>query len=293
MNRKQICGVVLAACMLAAASGCGSSKTAAAQPVEGLDTLGTIQVLSREDGSGTRTAFAELLGFDTASGDQSDATREDAVIKDSSEEILRTVQEQPNAIGYVSSGVLTDDTDCGILDVDGISDTEKNYPLTRSFYIAYSGELSELEQDFLEYVTGAGQELVQQNYEAIAKSSSFLSDKTEGSITLGGSTSVAPLMENLAEAYMQYNPNAQITVEATDSADGLNGAMNGTYDLGMASRDLKEYEAELLDYEMIARDKIAVVVNADNPLKDISTEQLNAIYTGAVSEWDELNASKG
>lgn len=128
------------------------------------------------------------------------------------------------------------------------------------------------------------------SYTQVAKTNTFLSNQAEGTISIAGSTSVAPLMRELAEAYEQINPHADITITETDSTDGLTQAMSGQCDLGMSSRDLKDYEQELLDYQVIAQDEIAVIVNAENPLQDIGLDTLRQIYTGKINVWNELNS---
>ncbi len=292
VKKKRIQILLCALGLTAALFGCGSEDTAqSSTSVEGLDALGDIQVIAREDGSGTRSAFAQLVDFEAsgAETEQTDLTRDDAKIETTTQNVIADVEEDASAIGYVSGGALTGEENVKTLTVGGVSVEEKNYPLSRSFYIAYSGELSELEEDFLTYIHGAGQEIVGESYTSIAKSSTFLSNQASGTITVAGSTSVAPLMEALIEGYQSYNPNATITVEATDSTDGLTQAMQGSCDLGMSSRDLESYEKELLNYEIIAQDSIAVIVNADNPLEDISLDALQRIYTGDVQAWEELN----
>ncbi len=288
---KKIVGLCLISLFLGVTGCMGTEDIPVQGQVAGLDKLGEIQVISREDGSGTRGTFAQLAGFDQSSEDKSDLTREDAVIKNNAEEVIEVVKNENASIGYVSKGALTDDSEVKTLSINGIGvDTRNhNYPLSRSFYIVYSGKLSELEQDFLTYVHGAGQEIVEKSYVPVAKSSTFLSNKAKGKIEITGSTSMAPLMTELAEAYMELNPNAIITVVETDSTDGINKAMTGECNLGMSSRDLKDYERELLDYEIIANDDIAVIVNADNPLSDITLDWLKRIYVGEVQKWEELN----
>lgn len=291
MSKRRYRLLLPALCLMLGLLGCGSGNTAQNSiNVEGLDKLGDIQVISREDGSGTRSAFAQLVDFEGGSAEQSDLTREDAQIANDAQAVMEAVQQNTAAIGYVSKGALSGQDGVKVLSVGGVSDDKKNYPLSRSFYVAYCGELSELEQDFLTYIHSAGQEIIGESYTPVAKSNTFLSNKASGSISIKGSTSVAPLMENLAETYQSYNPNASITVEASDSTDGLTQAMAGTCDFGMSSRDLKDYEAELLDYEAIAQDDIAVLVNAENPLEDITIDMLKKIYTGEIKGWDELNA---
>lgn len=288
---KFILGISLCAAAGILLTGCSDSNEAVKRrKVEGLEQLGNITVISREEGSGTRNVFAELLGFTDVNAELADQTREDAVIAESTESILASVSADQAAIGYVSGGAIPEE---GIreLRIEGAAagEGDENYPLSRTFYLVYSGRLSELEQDFLTYVRGAGQGIVGEKYKTVAKQTSFLSNKAEGSLQIGGSSSVAPLVERLAGEYMTLNPNAKLEVITTDSGDGLIKAMSGQYDLGMSSRDLKDYEKELLEYHAIAVDEIAVVVNKDNPLEDITAEELKEIYTGEISDWEELN----
>ena len=142
---------------------------------------------------------------------------------------------------------------------------------------------------FLTYVKGKGQDIVSESFVPVAKSSTFLSNQAEGELVIHGSTSAAALLEQLSDEYCQINPHAKITVEQSDSTEGLNDAMQGKCDFAMASRELKDYEKELLNYEMIAKDGIEVIVNKENPLEDLSMKELEEIYTGTVSAWQELN----
>ncbi|MCD8380120.1 MAG: substrate-binding domain-containing protein [Lachnospiraceae bacterium] len=277
--------------------GCSAGSTTPA-PVDGLDTLGAVQVISREDGSGTRSAFAGLVGFDTSTdGTKEDDTTDDAIIMDSTEAVIAAVADHSAAIGYISMGAATNSADIKILAVDGIEATTENvqdnsYSLSRPFSLAWSGKLNDLEQDFLTYVLGSGQAIVGQSYVAVNSSSTFLSGQYEGTITIHGSTSAAPLLAELAEAYMEINPHAIIEVTASDSTTGLNDAMQGACDFAMSSRALKDYEQELLDYEVIAQDGIAVIVNSLNPLTDITTEELNDIFTGSINDWAAINTDR-
>lgn len=288
---KKLAALFLLSSMFGIAGCTGENTTPAQQQVPGLDKLGKVSVISREEGSGTRDTFAQLAEFDQNSGDKPDLTREDAVIKQDAGEVIEAVKADKSAVGYVSKGALENTDKVKTLSINGIGvDTKNgNYPLSRSFYVVYSGELSELEQDFLTYVHGAGQEIVGKSYQPVAKSSTFLSNQEKGKIKITGSTSVAPLMEELAAAYMEINTNAIVTVVETDSSDGINKAMQGKCDLGMSSRDLKDYEKELLNYEMIATDDIAVIVNEENPLSDITLDLLKNIYIGDITEWKALN----
>lgn len=250
-----------------------------------LSELGTITVISREDGSGTKDEFQSLV--DTIE----EGTTTTAL---STEQVLELVEEDENAIGYVAYSAIGYDYTGTVLAVDGVEpDTDTiadgSYPLCRQYLVAYSGELNDLETDFITYMRSAGQAIVAETCTTVASTTSFLSNQEAGSIVISGSSSMASLMEALVEDYLTYNPNAQITIEVTDSTEGLNAAMRGDCDLAMSSRSLKDYEEELLEYKVIAADGVAIVVNAENPLTEITTELLQTIYDGDVTEWADLN----
>lgn len=281
--------LITGALLMTGSTGCSKQAADTKQKEEGLDKLGQIGVISREEGSGTRGTFAQLAGFVQENTDK-DQTVKDAKIADDTASVLNMVGSDRSAIGYGSAGIMVSDSQVKVLSVGGVEPGKNNagYPLSRSFYLVWSGKLNDVEDDFMRYIRGAGQEIVSQSYTAVGKQSSFLSLKPKGKITVTGSTSVGPLLECLAEEYMKLNPKAVITVKQTDSSDGIRQTMQGKCDLGMSSRDLKDNEKEILDYESIARDEIAVIVNKENPLEDISLEQLEKIYTGKIKEWQKL-----
>ena len=193
-------------------AGCSSQTEQSLESVAGLEQLREIQVIAREEGSGTRDAFASLLDF--AQNSSSDLTTETAQIAENAEAVIAAVSKNPSAVGYVSLGSLDEMESVKILKLNGVSPDEKSYALNRSFYLAYYGKQNTLEQDFLTYVQGAGQEIVAKSYTPVAKSSSFLSNQADGTILLSGSTSVAPLMEELASSYMEINPLAALHLAA-------------------------------------------------------------------------------
>ena len=298
-NKKKI-GIALAVVSVALLFGCspvsGIKSISSKTQVEGLDQLGAITAVAREDGSGTRNVFAELLGFDQKNKETgaSDLTRGDAKVADSASNVVAEVAADKSAIGYVSMGALKEATGIKVLAVnDTPLDVETvkkgTYPLSRSFYMAYYEADKELNQEFLRFVRGKGQEIVAEQYVPIAKAENFLSMGQKGSIHIDGSTSVAPLMEMIAEEYMLQNSNAEIEITESDSTKGIDSAIKGDADFAISSRELKDYEKELLDYEMIAKEGIAVIVNEENPMETITTEQLNQIYTGKISSWQEIN----
>ena len=212
MKTKKI-GIALAVVSVALLFGCspvsGIKSISSKTQVEGLDQLGAITAVAREDGSGTRNVFAELLGFDEKNKETgaSDLTRGDAKVADSASNVVAEVAADKSAIGYVSMGALKEATGIKVLAVnDTPLDVETvkkgTYPLSRSFYMAYYETDKELNQEFLRFVRGKGQEIVAEQYVPIAKAENFLSMGQKGSIHIDGSTSVAPLMEMIAEEYM-------------------------------------------------------------------------------------------
>ena len=260
--------------------GCGSSES----ELPDLSGLGDITVVAREEGSGTRSEFENLV--DTGE----DGANQVAL---STEQVLELVSADENAIGYVAFSAIEDTSDVTVLSVDGVACTadtigDGDYPLSREYILAYSGTLSDLENDFLTYVRSAGQDVVAGICTPVRSSTVFLSGGESGLITISGSSSMETLIMELIADYQTYNPNAQFEVSISDSTEGLNEAMRGECDFAMSSRSLKSYEEELLEYKAIAADGIAVIVNAQNPLTDISTKRLKTIYDGDVTAWSDL-----
>ena len=257
---------------------------------------GAITVLSREDGSGTRGAFIELMGIEQkdADGNKVDMTVDTAEITNSTSVMMTTVAGNTNAIGYVSLGSL-DTSMVKALNVDGVEATvetvqDGSYAVARPFNIATAGEPEGVAADFINFImSDEGQAVVSEDgYVSQGSTGAFTSDESEGTITVGGSSSVTPVMEKLAEAYQAVNPNATIEVQQSDSTTGMTSTIDGTYDIGMASRELNEDELASLTPTVIAMDGIAVIVNPENPLTDITSEQIMQIYTGEITDWSEV-----
>ena len=255
---------------------------------------GTITVMSREDGSGTRGAFVELTGVEQ---DDVDMTTVDAVITNSTAVMLTSVAGDPAAIGYVSMGSLNETVKAVSVDgnaatVEGIKDG--SYTLARPFVVTTYGEVGEIAQDLLNYIMSAeGQAVIsEEGYIAINDAAeAYTAAGVSGEITVGGSSSVTPVMEKLAEAYMALNPDVTVVVQQSDSTTGVTGTVEGTVDLGMASRALKaEEEEQGVVGTTIAMDGIAVIVNLENDTENLTTEQIMNIYTGAITDWSELAA---
>lgn len=254
-----------------------------------------IDVISREDGSGTRGAFIELTGVEQKiDGKKVDMTTEDAQITNSTAVMLSTVAGDAYAIGYVSLGSLGDSVKA--VKVAGVEATAANvadgsYALARPFNIAYKEDtLSELGRDFIAYVMSAeGQAIINANgYVGSADAPAYEGAAPEGKLVVAGSSSVSPVMEKLTEAYLAVNANAKIELQTSDSTTGMTSAIDGTCDIGMASRELKEEEAAVLTGTAIAMDGIAVIVSKENPVDALEKEQIASIYTGEATTWNEI-----
>ena len=267
----------------------GSEGTTAAES-EGGAAEGPISVISREDGSGTRGAFVELIGIEDENGE--DMTTDTAEITNSTSVMMTTVAGNKNAIGYISLGSLNDTVKA--LSVDGAEPTVDNiksgdYKVSRPFNIATKGEVSEVAQDFISYILSAeGQAVVSENgYIPLDDAPAYAGKQVSGKIVVAGSSSVTPVMEKLKEAYAALNPNAEIEIQQSDSTTGMTSAIDGICDIGMASRALKDSEIEAgLTGTTIAMDGIAIIVNPANPVESMTVEEIEQIFTGAVTTWE-------
>ncbi len=280
-----------------AAADTNSADTTAADAA-GTDTSmsGAIAVVSREGGSGTRGAFIELMGIEEkdAEGNKNDRTTDEALIANSTNVVMTQVAGNEGGIGYISLGSL--DNTVKAVKVDGTEATVDNviagtYKVSRPFNIATKGDISEVAQDFINYIMSAeGQQIINDNkYIPVdTAAAAFTSNNAEGTVVVGGSSSVSPVMEKLAEAYKAVNTNAKVEIQTTDSSSGMKAAIDGTVDIGMASRELKDEEKAELTPTVIAMDGIAVIVNNANPIEDISSEQIKQIYVGEITDWSAV-----
>lgn len=280
-----------------AAADTNSADTTAADAA-GTDTSmsGAIAVVSREGGSGTRGAFIELMGIEEkdAEGNKNDRTTDEALIANSTNVVMTQVAGNEGGIGYISLGSL--DNTVKAVKVDGTEATVDNviagtYKVSRPFNIATKGDISEAAQDFINYIMSAeGQQIINDNkYIPVdTAAAAFTSNNAEGTVVVGGSSSVSPVMEKLAEAYKAVNTNAKVEIQTTDSSSGMKASIDGTVDIGMASRELKDEEKAELTPTVIAMDGIAVIVNNANPIEDISSEQIKQIYVGEITDWSEV-----
>ena len=304
MKLKKFIAIMATVGMVASlAVGCGGSEDTAS---EGGDTTAEsssdwdpsmdITIVSREDGSGTRGAFIELFGIEEeVDGEKVDMTTEEAQITNSTSVMMTTVAGDDYAIGYVSLGSLDDSVKA--LKIDGAEATAENiksgdYKVSRQFNIATKeGNDNAVAADFIKFIMSEeGQAVVADNgYIPMDEVEAYAGEAPEGKAVVGGSSSVSPVMEKLIEAYKAVNPNAEIELQTTDSTTGMESTISGAYDIGMASREVKDEElAEGLTAQVIATDGIAVVVNKNNTTDELSSDQVKTIYTGEALTWDEV-----
>lgn len=287
--KKLICSVMVCALVATSLVGCSSNNT---QYNRSSTTTGIITVVSREDGSGTRGAFTELLGI--VDNNENDATTESAEITNSTSVMMTTVQGNDNAIGYVSLGSLSDTVK--ELTVDGIKGSAENvkngtYKIARPFNLCYYNEnLSDVAEDFLKFImSDEGQKIVEkEGYISVEEGNTYKASGFKGKITVAGSTSVAPLMNVIADEYKKFNPDVTIEIQESGSTAGIQSATEKAVDIGMSSRELKDDEAEKLATKQIAMDGIAVIVNKSNSNDNLTSEQIKSIYLGKTTTWDEV-----
>ena len=258
-----------------------------------------ITVISREDGSGTRGAFIELFGIEQedADGNTVDMTMTGAEITNNTSVMMTSVAGNPSAIGYISLGSL-DETQVKAVAIDGVAATVDNinngtYPISRPFNIATGATVSDVAQDFINFILSAeGQTVIaEEGYIPVdAAAAAFASNNASGNIVVAGSSSVTPVMEKLKEAYLAINANATIEIQQSDSTTGMNSVIEGICDIGMASRDVKDSELEAgVVPTVIAKDGIAVIVNLENTIAELGSEQVKSIYTGEITDWSEVS----
>lgn len=297
MKMKKVVAACMAVLMISGTilAGCGGGSSDSADSQSG-GASGPITIVSREDGSGTRGAFVELFGVEEEdkNGEKVDMTTPDAKVTNSTSVMMTTVAGDVNAIGYISLGSLNDTVKA--VKIDGAEATAENiesgsYKVVRPFNIAVKDDVSEAAQDFINYIMSEdGQKVVEDNgYIPVGDKPAYEGTSPKGKIVVAGSSSVTPVMEKLKEAYAEVNPNAEIEVQQSDSTTGMQSVIDGLCDIGMASRELKDSEtSEGLNATVIAQDGIAVIVNNDSGIDELSSDQVKSIYTGESLDWEDV-----
>ena len=307
--KKKVAALLITGIMAVAMTACGSSNSgtdnsgstdgtakteSSADADSDWDNTRDITVVSREDRSGTRGAFVELFGIqEEVNGEKVDMPTEEANITNSTSVMMSTVAQDEYAIGYISLGSLDDSVKA--VKIDGSEATAEDikngsYKISRPFNIATKEDLSDGAQDFEDFILSTeGQKVVEDNkYIPLDDVSDYKSNGASGKVVVAGSSSVSPVMEKLKEAYQAVNSDVEVEIQTSDSTTGMQNAIDGVCDIGMASRELKDSEKEAgLTPTVIAMDGIAVVVNNDNPTDELSSDQVKSIFTGDVLTWDE------
>lgn len=285
--------VVLMAAVLAMGvfAGCGRNGGGDAEGASGMITVNT-----REEGSGTRSAFVELFGVEEEiDGETFDMITMEAKVTNSTSVVMNTVAWDVNSIGYISLGSLDDSVTA--VKIDGVEPTAENvangtYRIARPFNVATKEDLSEAGQDFMDYIMSAdGQQVVEDEgyIKAAPDAADYVNTGVRGSVSVAGSSSVTPVMEKLKEAYEEVNPRVKVEIQESDSTTGMQNTIEGVCDIGMASRDLTDSEiTEGLTATVIALDGIVVIVNNDSGITDLTADQVRGIYLGEITDWEEL-----
>ncbi|WP_434311633.1 substrate-binding domain-containing protein [Hominifimenecus sp. rT4P-3] len=288
MRKKRMLGLLI--CLLITLTGCGENQR------NPLEQGQAIHMVSREDGSGTRTAFTELFDVVTVdeAGKKQDAVTVEAEITNNTAVMMNAIAGDPAAIGYISMGSKNDTIKA--LSIDGVEGTPEHvrdgtYAISRPFFLAVREPLTPAADDFKNYILSIeGQKIVQENgYVPLETNSPYVKAGASGKVVVAGSSSVSPVMEKLLETYQEICPEVTVELQTNDSTTGVASVVNGISDLGMVSRSLRKEELEqgILEVE-IARDGILVIVNKSNPLESLSKGQVRDIFTGKLMNWQEI-----
>lgn len=289
MNRRKILSLTITILMIIITAGCAKEDT------NGFKSESDITVVARDAASGTRGAFHEIMGIKVKTGDtETDNLVIGALEFDGTDKVITAVEGDNYAIGYVSLGSVSDRIKA--VSVNGVAPSEENvkngsYAVSRPFLLVTKGEENELVKDFLKFAASVkGQEIASGMHYigAVENSKDYTAKGLSGTIKVAGSTSVTPLMEKLQEEYKSLNPDVTFEMQSNGSSQGIKAATDGSYDIGMSSRELKEDEAKSLNRYELAIDGIAVIVNKNNPISDISSENITKIYIGETTSWDQV-----
>ena len=299
MNKLKMFGLFTAVSVaVLALTACGTNEANQAADADEVGEIGAITVVSREEGSGSRAAFEEMVDVNT---DEDNLMTADHIIRDGNGVVATFVESESSAIGYVSFATLSGADNLLGLAIDGAEPTVENvlngtYALSREFNMIFMEEnLSDAGRAFVEFMTSVeglqelevGGEIV--DFENASDFDFSAWEGLTGSLSVGGSTTTERPVMNLANAFMDHFPQVSIAYESSGSGAGIRGAEDGTYEIGFASREVLESELEGgLTALVMAREGIAIVVNNSNPVADITFDQLRDIFLGNVTTWDEV-----
>lgn len=290
--KAAISAVLTVSVLTAAFAGCKAASDKSKDDASSNAITGEISIVSREEGSGTRDAFTELMGI--IDENDNDNTALSAEVTSSTSVMMTTVKGNKRAIGYVSLGSLSGDVKAVSLNgIEPTAETVKDgsYMLQRPFIIAYKdGKLSDAAQDFISYIMSRdGQAIIEEEgYISVGSDSDYSSSDISGTVTISGSTSVAPVIEVLADKYKELNPDVKLEIQQPGSGAGIEAAIQDTAEIAMSSRELKEEETKTLTPVQIALDGIAVIVNKSNSIDNLTSKQVKSIFTGETTLWEDV-----
>lgn len=288
-SKKVVAAMLIATTVITGLTACGKDSS------EGGNKSTKISVITRESGSGTRGAFIELFGIEEkdANGKKVDKTISTAEETNSTAVMITSVEGNENAVGYISLGALKNSVKA--VKIDGVEPTTDNvkngtYKVARPFNIAVKDDVNDAAKDFISFIMSKeGQEVINEaGYIGSDDAKEYKATEATGDIVVGGSTSVSPVMEKLIEAYEKVNSNVKIDLQQSDSTSGMTGTIEGVLDIGMASRELKDEEASELTATTIAMDGIAVIVNKNNDITELTADQVKGMYTGTITDWADV-----
>lgn len=261
----------------------------------GFDAGKNISVVAREDGSGTKSAFMEIIGLKG----KSDVSG--VIIATGTASVLAEVKSNPLAIAYESLGYVTDDVKK--LKIDGVEATVENikngtYKIARPLRVVYKPATVEnsVNAAYLKFLqSDAAQKIVSaEGYVALVDNAQAYSPDSSlsGTINISGSTSLQPLMIKLAAKFQELQSGVSVTVAGGGSGQGYKNAEAGVSEFGMISESFNSEKApDCVSYE-VAKDGIAVIVNKDNTQDSISLITLKNIYDAEAGENAVITWSK-
>lgn len=293
-NRKLLSILCFAVIFSLVFTGCAKEQEPEGEQAK-FDAEKDITVVARDAASGTRGAFHEIMGIIQKQGDtEVDNLVVGALEFDGTDKVITTVEGDKYGIGYISLGSVSDRTK--VIAVDNIAPTIENvksgkYTVSRPFLLVTKGEENDLVKDFLSFAESAQGQKIATEMKYIGASEQtkeYTASGKSGAIKVAGSTSVTPLMEKLQEAYKELNPDVTFEMQSNGSSQGIKAAIDGSYDIGMSSRELKTEEAEKLNRYVLAIDGIAVIVNKNNPIDSLASQDITNIYTGVITQWADV-----
>jgi len=305
-----VSAVALAACNGNSNPGGNNSNQASSQPsnpasgapspakdnTTNFDISRNISITTREDGSGTKTAFMELIGL------KGKADPANVVIQTGTAGILTEIKGNPTAIAYESLGYVT--SDVKMLNVDGVEATVANiksgtYKISRPLSVVYQEDTLDdaVNTAFFNYLKSNDAQAIisDKGYVSVIDNAPAytIDGSLSGSIDISGSTSLQPLMADLAAAFEDLQPNVSVTVSGGGSGTGYGNANDGVSEFGMISEEFALEKAPNCTHYVVCKDGIAVIVNNANPLDNITMDELMNIYdvdagSSAITVWNSL-----